>query len=277
MKNDFKKIFAFLLETYGIDLSPYDESFLSKILRKRFDIAASKSSGNYLDYLKNEQNEIEILLGALQIHFSEFFRNPLTFSYIEQFVLPALIEKKRKDKGKEIRIWSAACASGQEAYSIAILVDELLKEQDTNISCRIFATDINQAELTNAKKGIYHAISLRKVELQRINDYFTKKNGLYSVSRKIKKYVDFSIFDLLQKEKCSPTSSIYGDFDLVFCSNILFYYSQEHRRLILDKMKHCMAPDGYLVTGEVERSIAEENNYREIFKYSAIFNRRLKL
>jgi chemotaxis methyl-accepting protein methylase len=103
--------------------------------------------------VKTSNEECGLLVASLNNTFSEFFRNTLTFAYLEQIVLPGIIERKKREKHREIRIWSAACASGQEPYSIAILIDELIRVQNANLSCHIFATDINPSEITVAKKG----------------------------------------------------------------------------------------------------------------------------
>lgn len=270
MKNDLKKITEFILESQNVDLSKYDESFLKKMIGNRISSRVLKSAGDYCDLLKSDKNEITVLLNSLNISFSEFFRNPLTFAYLEQVIIPAMIEKKKKSGEREIRIWSAACAAGEEAYSLAILFDEFI-EKSNGVSCRIFATDICESELENAKTGVYQTASLNKVTLKRIQKYFIKQGEIYTISKQLSKYIEFSVFDLLSEHGFCPPESIYGNFDIVFCSNILFYYKPECRKLILEKAGHCIADDGYLITGESERDIVTKHQYHEIFPASAIF------
>lgn len=272
MKNNIKRITELLLELQNVDISKYDESFLKKTVENRMSVKALKSVNDYCDLLKSDKNEMTVLLSSLNISFSEFFRNPITFAYIEQVIIPAIIEKKKKNGEREIRIWSAACASGEEAYSLAILFDEII-EKSNGLSCRIFATDINGGELENAKKGIYQSASLNKVTLKRIQKYFIKQGEIYTISKQLSKYIEFSFFDLLSEQGLCPPESIYGNFDIVLCSNILFYYTPECRKLILEKTGHCIADDGYLITGESERDIVAKHNYCEIFPASAIFQR----
>lgn len=259
---------------YLHDLSIYDEAFLQNIINDRRRELAIETNGEYLNYLEICPEEAAVFKSRLTNSYSEFFRNPLTFAYLEQIILPQFIEKKRIKKENQIRIWSAACASGQEAYSIAILCDELIESKKADISYLVFATDIDPEVLEQAQRGHYQAETLGKVTLKRIQSYFIRKGENYSIAPSIKYYIDFSVFDLLTDQGSCPPASIYGNFDLVFCSNLLFYYKPEYRNQMLEKIGNSLAKGGYLITGETEREIIKGNNYREVFANSAIFQKR---
>jgi chemotaxis methyl-accepting protein methylase len=274
MESFLEKLTADLNEKLELNLSVFDSSFLERIVSSRM---ASKSISNadiYLAKLLEDAEEPKELMRLLNNSYSEFFRNPLTFAYLEQIVLPAIFEKKRASHEKEIRIWSAACAGGQEAYSLAILCNELTQCKAEKVSCRIFATDHNADEIKNAQKGIYQLTSLGKVTFDRIQTYFTRKKNTFRVSSRLREIIDFSVFDLLSDHGSSPPASIYGNFDLVFCSNLLFYYTTDFQTTILEKIQNSMAPNGYLATGETEREILKGYNYREVFDYSCLFQKR---
>jgi len=256
------------------DLSVYDETFLQNTIKNRRSELGIEKDSEYLNYLENYAQEAAFFISSLSNSYSEFFRNPLTFAYLEQVILPQLIKKKKIGKEKEIRIWSAACASGQEAYSIAILCDELIEAKKTDINYRIFATDINPNELLNAQNGIYQSATLGKVTLKQIQSYFTLKDETYAVSLCLRDQIDFSVFNLLSDQGSCPPASIYGNFDLVFCSNLLFYYKPEYRNFMLEKIGKNLVSGGYLITGETEREIIKGNHYREVFVNSAIFQKR---
>ncbi len=273
MKDELKDISTLLFETYGADVSRYDDSFLEMSVAKRQSVTGCYSVRDYHNHLKNTKSEADSFVDSLTISFSEFFRNPLTYAYIEQMVLPLLIEQKKQENNKEIRIWSAACASGQEAYSIAMLWDEVSLAAKSTIACRIFATDSNTEEIATAQKGIYQRATLQKTTLHRVQTYFNRRNDIFSIVPELKQQVDFSTFNLLDEQLVSPQASIYGDFDVIFCCNLLFYYKPEFRNLILDKISRNLKADGFLITGETEREIVKENNYREVFVNSAIFKR----
>lgn len=271
MKDELIDISNLLFETYGADVSRYDDTFLEMSVTKRQSVTGCYSMRNYHNHLKSTKSEVALFVDSLNISFSEFFRNPLTYAYIEQMVLPLLIEKKRQENNKEIRIWSAACASGQEAYSIAMLWDEVSLATKSTIACRIFATDSNAEEITAAQKGVYQMSTLQKTTLHRVQTYFNQRNDTFTIMPELKQQVDFSTFNLLDEQLISPQASIYGNFDMIFCCNLLFYYKPEFRHQILDKISHNLAADGFLITGETERDIVKENNYQEVFVNSAIF------
>lgn len=258
----------------NIDISAYNQSFIKKTISIRMNLTSCDTTNDYLLYLANIPAEVTELMWQINNSYSEFFRNPLTYNFLEQVILPQLLENKKIKRENEIRIWSAACASGQEAYSLAILCDELIKSQTTAINCRIFASDMNPEEISNAQKGVYLAPTLGKVTLNRIQTYFTRKREIYTIVPRLKESVDFSVFDLISDIGSCPPASIYGNFDLVFCSNLLFYYKPESRTFILEKLGSSLAREGYLVTGETEREIVRQNNYREVLPNSAIFQRR---
>ena len=273
MNLETAKIIQFIKEDYGLDISMYDNSFLEKTITCRMAAASCETDAEYVYFMANSPEEPTELLGQLGNSYSEFFRNPLTFAYLEQVIFPMLFEKKKIAKEKEVRIWSAACASGQEAYSLAILCDELTEKAPAKLSYRIFATDINPEELANARKGTYPPASLNKVTHRRLQTYFIPEEDRFRVLPTLANCIDFSVFDLLSDHCFCPPPSIYGNFDLIFCSNLLFYFKPEFRTHMLGKMYHCLSPAGYLVTGESEREIVKKSDFREVFEHSAIFKK----
>lgn len=274
MAESTKPYLIYFATRYHQDISVYDDTFLKNTINERQAELGIKSDREYLNYLENNMEEAAIFTGRLSNSYSEFFRNPLSFAYLGQVVLPQLIEKKKNSKEKEIRIWSAACAAGQEAYSLAILCDELTDRSTSDIKCRIFATDISGDALIQIRDGVFQKATLGKVCLKRIQTYFTCHGDVYTIIPSLKEGIDFSVFDLLSDNGSCPPANIYGNFDLVFCSNLLFYYKPEFRNRVLEKIGNSLARGGYLVTGETEREIVTGNYYREVFVNSAIFQKR---
>jgi len=259
---------------HGRDISLFEESFLAKTLEKRLASTASGSLSAYSGYLSGNGEEAELLYRSLSITYSEFFRNPLTFALLEQLILPALLDKREKAGRPEIRVWSAACAAGQEAYSIAILLDEMTAAAGRAIPFRIFATDISENVLALARQGTYDFPSVRNVRLKHLKSYFSVSDETYTIDHRLRERIDFSRYDLLDEYSGSPPASIYGDFDLVFCSNLLFYYKPEMRRFILDKVCRSLAPNGYLATGEAERDmIAGRGGLSVVAPAAAVFRK----
>lgn len=273
MKKEMDEIVLLIGRIRDDDLSQYDKAFLIKTIESRMSVTGIFSPKEYRSFLSENNPEIDLFYQSLHISYSEFFRNQLTFALLEQHVLPGLIAAKQKS-GSEIRIWSAGCAAGQEAYSVAMLLDEMTAELAEKVSFRIFATDRSIYELESAQKGVYDSAAVRNVRLKHLKKYFTESNDYYVLASSITKQVGFSLFDLLEENYTSPPASIYGDFDIVFCSNLLFYYRPEIRQLVLDKVLRSLSAGGILVTGEAERAIVEKHGgFSSFAKPSAIYRK----
>lgn len=256
MNKEVNQIINIMDQTYKKEIAMYDKSFLMKSLEKRYALTGSKTAEAYSRYLEENSREADAFLDSLNINYSKFFRNPLTFALLEQWILPSLISLK--SGGGEIRIWSAGCSAGQEAYSIAMLLDKLCKAGGIGVRFRIFATDISEEVLKVAREGLYHKDAVQNVRLNELEKYFTKMGETYRIDSKLRDNIVFSTYDLLDEFSANPPESIYGDFDIVFCSNLLFYYNPQIREGILQKVQKSMAMKGYLVTGEAEKALVNK-------------------
>ena len=264
-----------LAEAHGLDLTPYDTTFLRNALDQRVAATGCTNLAAYGGYLAEHRAEAAVLEQSLHIIYSEFFRNPLAFALLEQLILPGLIEAKvRTDRG-EIRVWSAGCATGQEAWSVAMLLDELTAtERAPPIAYRIFATDRSEPDLAQARTGNYSAEAVGNVQARRLLTHFSRHGDAFVIAPRLRARVEFSSDNLLDADSASPAASIYGDFDLVLCSNVLLYYRAEARQFILDKLCHALAPGGYLVIGETERDIvANHPGLRLVAPPAAVFQK----
>jgi chemotaxis methyl-accepting protein methylase len=271
MKDLSTKAQELILSSCGIDISALDETFLKRSLNRRVDATDCKNLKEYSKILEKNDVELGVFVNSLNIGYSEFFRNPLTFAVLEQIVLPQMILKMKTNGRKEIRIWSAACAKGQEPYSVAMLLSEMSKTNGP-FKFRVFATDRFEPFVKAAAEGKFTEKELGGLNLKRIEKYFLKKGEYYFIVPEIKKEIDFSVFDLFRKNCNCPTASIFGDFDIVMCANILFYYKLEFQRIILEKAARCLAKNGFVIAGESEREILLQNNFKELFDNSSIFS-----
>ncbi|MEI7836748.1 MAG: protein-glutamate O-methyltransferase CheR [Planctomycetota bacterium] len=251
------EIIAIMTDRHGLDVSPFEESFLAKSCQQRMEILGIPTVAAYHAYLAGSGEEAQALFQGLRVAHSEFFRNPLGFALLEQVVLPGLARARKADGGGKIRIWSAACAAGQEAYSLAILMNELVGERQNGLSYHIFATDVSPLQVALAAEGLYDPASMLNVRAKHLEACFTRQGEAWRIAPRLREAVDFSQYDLLDQCSGSPPRSIYGDFDLIVCSNLLFYYRPDFQRAILDKLYRALSPMGYLMTGEAERAIVE--------------------
>jgi chemotaxis methyl-accepting protein methylase len=260
-------------QVHGLDISGFDPSFLVRTLERRLQATGSVSAENYLaERLVKDRLEAEAFHRSLRVGYSAFFRNPLTFALLETQVLPDLVEKGRKTGRSGLRVWSAGCAAGQEAWSLAMLLDELAASTELQPAWRVFGTDLSETDLALARAGVYSAAELGNVRLRHLDACFTRQGDGFAVAARLRERVEFAVYDLLDTANSCPPISIFGEFDLVLCCNVLIYYRPAQQRRILDKILGCLAPGGYLVTGETERRIAGiVANLREATSPASVF------
>lgn len=271
MEQWLNKIILEIGDLYGVDISKFENGFLLNSIEKRIISNKCPDYYSYSELLLSDTNEAEAFFNSLNINYSEFFRNKLTFSYLEYVLLPGIISQKLAKKEKEIRIWSAACSNGQEPYSLAMLCEELTFKLKDKIQYRIIATDINEREVNSAKQGVFTPLSMGNVPLNFMQKYFFSIGDNYQISSGIRERVDFSVFNLLEGDEFCPPVSIFGNFDIVMCCNILFYYKQACRKTILNRLSRCFSKETYLITGETERAFMKENDFSEVASNTGIF------
>lgn len=256
-KKKLKDIINLMSKKYDMTISQYNESYLASSLDKRLSTLSMNSIKNYLDFISENKKEAKNFFNTLLNGYSKFFRNTLTFSLLEHLVLPSILDEKERSQNEEIRIWSAACSAGQEAYSVAILLKELSVAREKTVKFRIFGTDISKNSLALAIKGSYNFISVNNIPLKYIQKYFTIEGNNYTVSSKLKEHIDFSSYDLLDAKSICPPPSIYGEFDIIILSNLLYYYRPKIQQTIINKLLRGLPKGKYLITGKTEKSIIE--------------------
>ena len=252
--NSIKRVVALMLEKYEHNIEGYNCSFLKKTIKKQMAKATVDTMSEYCGLLRDSGKEAELLLDALNVSYTDFFREPVTFALLEQYVFPKIISRIKP--GGEMRIWSAGCSYGQEPYSIAMLLASRLDEGKKRFRFRVLATDISKKALNKGHQGVYSREALHNVKLGYIDKYFVKRGNVFAVGPELRERVEFFYYDLLDKTTAYPPESIYGGFDLVICRNTLIYYNSDSQALIMDKLGKALSPCGYLVTGEAERTYA---------------------
>ena len=269
-----KEVIDLVREVHGFDLSCFDETFFIQSLRRRRTATATATIEEYLELLQQSPAEAKNLLQSMDVVYSEFFRNPLAFALLEQALLPGIFDEKEKSGG-EIRVWSAGCATGQEAWSAAILLDEMVGMRKRPLSYRIIATDRSEPALAQARTGRYHIEALGSLKIRYLSTAFSRQGDFFTVVPRLRQKVTFTFYDLLDTATMCPPESIFGNFDLVFCCNLLFYYRRTIQTLVLKKIRRCLTPSGYLITDATEQRIVEETrDFRISAPPAAVFQRR---
>jgi chemotaxis methyl-accepting protein methylase len=251
------------------DVSAYSTNFIRNLIRNRMLELKMVVEADYKEYIENSVSELETLESQLRNSYSQFFRNRLTFETLSHVILPRLATQKAG--GDEVRIWSAGCAGGHEAYSLAIVFETFNKFSSTELKYRIFATDRDYSEIEHAVLGEYVRQDIGNLTNSETEFWFKAKGNNYKINSDIKKNIQFELFDLLDKECTCPPTSIFGEFDIIICANVLMYYNEDFQQQIISNFQRCISTNGIIITGEAEREILFRKGFVEIYPQSCIF------
>jgi chemotaxis protein methyltransferase CheR len=276
MTAEVNKIIRRLKKARNIDFSGYRPDMLRRRISARLIKLGINDIALYMERLENDSSECDQLIDAIAINVSSFFRDLIVFEIIAQTVLPEIIKNKRRTGSKEIRVWSAGCAAGEEPYSLAILIHEALEKADLKWNVHIFGTDIDKDSLSRAKKAVYPRESLHSTKLGILDNHFESINDGFKVKSNIRKMVLFSNDNLTSDKTFAPAESVFGEFDILFCRNLLIYFNRELQNLVMDKFIRSLAPGGYLVLGDSE-TIGEraDSAFRAVDRRNRIFRKRM--
>ena len=275
MNSDLKRVLNYLNKERGFDFSGYRPSMVERRMGQRLPPTKCTDIPEYLEYLKQHPHELDNLVDVLTINVSRFFRNTLAFDYIADKILPAIVSDKLSGQDPSLRIWSAGCATGEEPYSMAILIQELQRKEKLKLSVNIFATDIDERALKRAKKAIYPYASIKNIKYRLLKRYFEGQGKRFQLSQKIQKMVAFSPYDILDKRSYAPPESVFGEFDVTFCKNVLIYFSQENQGIMFEKLHRALARGGYLVLGRAEIPTEKyRNRFRKVSECCHIYQKR---
>jgi two-component system, chemotaxis family, CheB/CheR fusion protein len=232
-----------LREQTGLDFLAYKRPTIERRLRRRMTAVGVDTLGEYRHYLDRHPDELQRLVASFLIKVTDFFRDPDVFTYLREQVLPGLISEAR-ERG-ELRLWSAGCATGEEAYSLAILVADILGDELETLSVRIFATDVAPDAVEFARRGLYPETALADISPEVVERHFTRSDGGYEVRKAIRGLVIFGEHDLGYR---APFPRI----DLVLCRNVLIYFTPDLQRRALQRFAFALRRGGYLVLGKSE-------------------------
>ncbi|MDO6391848.1 chemotaxis protein CheB [Pontibacter sp. BT731] len=259
-----KEILDLVCSHTQVDFTHYKKPTLNRRIQKRMQTLKLNSLQEYLDYLHANPAEIKILCQEFFINVTSFFRDPEAFHQLEKKVIPDIL--KSKEEGEPIKVWIAACSTGEEAYTLAILFQEASHKLGRPLDVKLFATDVDQQALQKASKGAYPANTIRKqVSEARLQRFFQKTGNKYVVSDEIRKMVIFAQHDL---QKDPPFSKI----DLITCRNMLIYLNPSLQYKVLSLFPYALNMGGYLMLGpsehigDMQEYFEEENRKWNIFR-----------
>lgn len=261
----FQQIIELIVLRSGTNFHRYKEQSIRRRIAKRMVITKQETIERYLTLLKSKAAEQDLLFNDILIPVTYFFRDQLFFDSLPKVIFPSLVESMT---GKELRIWSAGCATGEEAYSLAISLDEYLEQtNNSDITVKIFASDLSEKCIDKARLGVYTQQDLKNISEERLAKYFIKKESGYHVSKLIRDLCVFAVHDLT---KDFPFSKI----DLVTCRNVLIYFNADLQNHVLSSFHYALREQGFLFLGKSESAVHVEELFATVERQGKIYRRK---
>lgn len=251
-------------QSRGFDFSAYKRSSLGRRIEKRVQVLNLPGYAEYLDFLKTHPNEFTLLFNTILINVTEFFRDPQSWEFLAAEVVPKILQERGAND--QIRTWSAGCASGEEAYSIAMLFAEALGKQAMLQRVKVYATDVDEEALASARLGRFSEKAIETVPPALLDKYFMNDDGVYEFDRDIRHVVIFGRHDLLQDP---PISRV----DLLLCRNSLMYFNNESQRRVLARLHFALNDYGFLFLGRAEMLLTHPSLFTPVDIKRRIFSK----
>lgn len=252
-----------LFEARAIDFADYKPSTLRRRIQRRVDATGCGDVHCYIEHLEANPSEYTSLVDALLINVTEFFRDPKAWEVIAKEVLPRILAGK--EPGEPIKMWSAGCASGEETYTLAMLVSEALQERGLGNELRVYATDIDDSAIATARRAEYPAEAIELVPEDLRNKYFTQ-NGVWTIHPDLRKLVVFGKHNV-------ATDSPISHCDLIVCRNVLIYMNVDLQNRILSKFYRALCSPGYLFVGRAEAMLSLSRLFSTFNERARVFRK----
>lgn len=246
-----KKVF----DERGLDTFQYKDKFLTRRFKARMRSRGVVTYREYIYLLDTDKEEYGKLFDKLTINVTEFFRNPEMWDAFKEKILPIIFARPREKR--IVRIWSAGCSSGEEVYTIAMLVDQYLWNKDSKLQVVIRGTDLDNDTLKKARVAQYPAEKVRRVPKLLKRLYFSLEGDEYKVNDKIKKMVRLAKHDLISGRKQKY-------FDVIFCRNVIIYFTKGQQNSLFRHFHDALTVDGYLILGKTETLMGEVKSHYTI-------------
>jgi two-component system CheB/CheR fusion protein len=259
---DFEALLNYIRLSRGFDFTGYKRSTLMRRVQKRMQAVKIESYTDYMDYLEVHPQEFAYLFNTILINVTSFFRDSSAWNYLAKEIIPQIMAGKELDE--PIRFWSAGCASGQEAYTLAIVLAEALGVEQFRAQVKIYATDMDEEALNQARHATYNASEMASIPEQLLEQYFEHSNSHYSFRKDLRRSVIFGRHNLVAD---APISRI----DLLLCRNTLMYFNAEAQAKILSRFHFALRDGGVLFLGKAEMLLKHNNSFKPIDMKRRIF------
>lgn len=264
-EEQLQAITAFLKQKENFDLNQYKEGTVRRRIYRRMSLTGQKTLGGYVSLLEEDPEERRLLMGDLLINVTDFFRDRRAFETLEKLALDPLLQ--RAEEGAEIRVWVPGCASGEEAYSLAILMTEKIDKIGKDLDLKIFATDVDAEAIRIARGGVYSAEAVNELPETYIQKYFkTLDEDQYKVHSHLREKISFA------------TQNVYTDppfsrLDLISCRNLLIYLRRNVQERVLKSFYFALKPNGYLFLGSSENIGSQKDRFKQLSQKWRLFER----
>lgn len=248
----FEALLRYVRDARGFDFTGYKRTSLMRRVRHRMDHAGFSTFEEYLDTLQASADEFAALFNTILINVTGFFRDPPAWEYVREEVVPTLLAER--SPSDPIRVWSAGCASGQEAYTLAMILAEAMGVDDFRQRVKIYATDVDEEALAEARAASYDAKAVEALPVDLLDRYFESVNGRYVFQKDLRRAVIFGRNDLV---KDAPISRV----DLLVCRNTLMYLNADTQRNVLSRLHFALAPRGVLFLGHAEMLLSHADRF----------------
>ena len=248
---EFVLLRDFIYKKCGIFIAENRKYLIENRLSNRIKHLNLKSYSEYYKYLKFDDNkdaELNELYVLMTTNETSFFRNPPQLKVFQEIVLTNMINEIRKKGQKKLRIWSAGCSTGEEPYTLAIIISEVLKGELLTWDVKITANDLSTQVLAAARSGIYSEYSLRTTPKELVSRYFTKDGQVYKINPEMKRLVSFGQINLNEREQLKRVESSH----IVFCRNVIIYFDDDMKRRVINSFYDNLLPGGALLIGHSE-------------------------
>ena len=264
---ELEALLQYLRANRGFDFTRYKRASLTRRIRRRVDDTGTGSYSAYLDLLEAEPGELTALLDTVLINVTSFFRDTDFWDALRTSVVPTLLA--RRAEGTPLRVWSAGCATGQEPYSLAMLFAEIIGIEQVASRLKIYATDVDEAALTVARRAVYAPHALEGLPDEYFERYFEavpSDADLYSFNNDLRRCIIFGQHNLVSD---APISRV----DLLLCRNTLMYFNSALQREVVQRLHFSVAPDGYLALGKVEMLLGHRHLFEPLDPIIRIFRK----
>ena len=245
---EFAKLLHYLRRTRGFDFTNYKQAGLARRFEKRMQMIGVADYAAYTDYLEVHPEEFEQLFNTILINVTSFFRDPTAWDYLAAVIVPDVLSRRVGDE--PVRVWCAGCASGEEAYSLAMLFADAMGREPFCQRVKIYATDADDNALAQARQASYTATAVEGVGAERLEKYFQQVQDRYVFDPELRRCVIFGRLDLFND---APISRV----DLLSCRNTLMYFNAEAQSRILNRFHFALTEQGYLFLGKAEMLLTQ--------------------